>query len=145
MKWIFGLALSLSAIFMSAVPASAAAPDVTGKWHFVLDTPGGDRESDAEFLVDSGKVTGKYGKADVAGTFKDGKMDLAFTIETEEAGNGTLKLVGQEDLRPACQGSGDRGPLHLAAREFRRPMVEPMPEPHPLQERPGLGPDRLPL
>ncbi len=97
MKWIFGLALSLSAIFMSAVPASAAAPDVTGKWHFVLDTPGGDRESDAEFLVDSGKVTGKYGKADVAGTFKDGKMDLAFTIETEEAGNGTLKLVGTVD------------------------------------------------
>jgi hypothetical protein len=82
---------------MSASPALAAAPDVTGKWHFVLDTPGGDRESDAEFQVDGGKVTGKYGKADVAGTFKDGKIDLAFTIETEEAGTGTLKIVGAID------------------------------------------------
>jgi hypothetical protein len=97
MKWIAVLALSICAIFMSAAPASAAAPDVTGKWHFVLDTPGGDRESDADFQVDGDKVTGKYGKADVAGTFKDGKMDLAFTIETEEAGTGTLKLAGTVD------------------------------------------------
>ena len=42
-------------------------------------------------------IAGKYGKADVAGTYKDGKIDLAFTIDTEEAGTGTLKIVGALD------------------------------------------------
>ena len=97
MKWIAVFALSVCAVFMNAGVASAAVPDVTGNWHFVLDTPGGDRESDAEFHLDGDKVTGKYGKADVAGTYKDGKIDLAFAIETEEAGTGTLKLLGSID------------------------------------------------
>src|SRR3569833_4108642 len=44
---------------------------IAGKWHFVLATPGGDREVDADFAVDDdGNVTGKWGNADVAGTYK---------------------------------------------------------------------------
>ena len=97
MKSIAVLALSICAMLMNSRPASAAVSDPTGNWHFVLDTPGGDRESDAVFTLDGEKVTGKYGKADVAGTYQDGKIDLAFTIDTEEAGTGTLKIVGALD------------------------------------------------
>jgi hypothetical protein len=91
---------SMFALVMSAqttpAPAPAAKPaDINGGWHFVLDTPGGDRPTDATLQVDAdGKVTGKYGKADVAGTYTDGKMELAFPIDTDEAGSGTLKLSG---------------------------------------------------
>jgi hypothetical protein len=97
MRWFAVFALSIFTVMINAGPARAAGADLTGSWHFVLDTPGGDRESDADFHIDGDKVTGKYGKADVAGTYKEGKMDLAFTIETEEAGTGTLKLVGTLD------------------------------------------------
>ena len=77
---------------------AAAAPEITGKWHFVLDTPGGDRPTDAEFHVDAdNKVTGTYGKAPVAGTYADKKLVLSFTIDTDEAGSGTLKLSGVFD------------------------------------------------
>ncbi len=96
----FGIVIALGTLaLLCSTPAmrgqTAAKPaDITGQWHFVLDTPGGDRESDADFHLDGDKVTGKYGKADVAGTYTDGKMDLAFTIETDEAGTGTIKFKG---------------------------------------------------
>ena len=39
----------------------AAEPDtVTGKWHFVFDTEGGDRTFDSVFDQSAGKVTGKW-------------------------------------------------------------------------------------
>ncbi len=100
MKRAISLTIGLVALLLisSSLPAQTAkAADLTGQWHFVLDTPGGDRPSDADFKVDDGKVTGKYGKSDAAGTFADGKMDLAFPIETDEAGAGTLKLNGTLD------------------------------------------------
>src|SRR5450432_4367425 len=75
-----------------------ADPDVTGKWHFVLDTPGGDRDVEAEFIVNDGKVTGKWGPADVAGTYADGKLTLAFPFTSEEAGDtATMKITGKLD------------------------------------------------
>jgi hypothetical protein len=75
-----------------------ADPDIAGKWHFVLDTPGGDREVDAEFMVDGGKVTGKWGTTDVAGTYSDGKLTLAFPFTSEEAGDtATMKVTGKLD------------------------------------------------
>ena len=70
---------------------------VVGKWHFLLDTPGGDRPFDADFKLDGDKVSGKWGDADVKGTFSDGKLNLEFVINTEEAGSGTLKLKGTLD------------------------------------------------
>ena len=33
------------------------------------------------------------------------------------------RLVGQQQARPVRQGAGDRHPLHLAARQLRRPMI----------------------
>jgi flagellar basal body rod protein FlgG len=83
----------------NAQTANASNAGINGKWHFVMDTPGGDREMDAEFTVDAdGKVTGKYGITDVAGTYKDGKLDLNFQMTSEESGQtAALKLVGKLD------------------------------------------------
>lgn len=77
----------------------AAAATIGGKWHFVLATEGGDREIDSELAVDKdGNVTGKWGNAAVAGTFMDGKLNLAFSMTPEETGEtGTLKITGKLD------------------------------------------------
>ncbi len=74
-----------------------AAPktDISGKWHFVLQTEGGDREREATFQQEGTKVTGKWADADVRGTIENGKLDLAFPMTTEEVGEGTLKIKGQ--------------------------------------------------
>jgi len=80
----------------TATPQHSA---IDGKWHFVMDTPGGDREMEAEFAVDAdGKVTGKYGTTDVAGTFKDGHLLLDFQMTSEESGEtAALKIDGKLD------------------------------------------------
>jgi len=99
------LFLLAAAAMLWAVPGQQAAPTtqtaggIDGKWHFVLDTPGGDREMDAEFAVDGdGKVTGKFADATVAGTYKDGQMDLEFSMTSEESGEtAPLKLTGKLD------------------------------------------------
>ena len=79
---------------LSPVSASPKA-DISGKWHFVLQTEGGDREKEATFQQAGNKVTGKWDDADVQGTFDDGKLDLEFPVTTEEVGKGTLILKGQ--------------------------------------------------
>jgi hypothetical protein len=69
---------------------------VAGKWHFVLDTEGGDRTSDPVFQQDGEQVTGKWGNSDVKGTFTAGKLlNLEFPMNSEEAGPGTLKIKGE--------------------------------------------------
>jgi hypothetical protein len=100
MKFITTLALGLFCIALGS-PASFAqgAATIDGKWHFVLDTPGGDREVDSEFAVDKdGKVTGTWGTAAVAGTFADGKLNMSFTITSDEAGEtAPIKITGKLD------------------------------------------------
>jgi hypothetical protein len=72
------------------------AADISGKWNFQLETDGGPREASPTFRLDGTKVSGKWEKADVKGTFVDDKLDLAFALTSEEAGmTGTLKIVGQ--------------------------------------------------
>jgi len=76
--------------------AGAASSDITGKWHFVFQTEGGDRENDADFKLQGDQVTGKWNSADVKGTFKDGDLNLAFPYTSDEAGmTATLKLKGK--------------------------------------------------
>jgi hypothetical protein len=79
---------------------------IDGKWHFVLDTPGGDRELEAEFAVDAdGKVTGQFGQTPVAGTFKDGQLALAFSFTAEETGEtAEMKINGKVDDTAALVG-----------------------------------------
>lgn len=86
--------------------AQAQDTGINGKWHFVLETPGGDREVDADFTVDGdGNVTGKWGNSDVAGTYKDGKLALDFQFTSEEAGaTASMKIDGKLDDTAALAG-----------------------------------------
>ncbi|HEY7212421.1 MAG TPA: hypothetical protein VH477_19250 [Bryobacteraceae bacterium] len=95
LRAIFFLAvLSVSGLVLAAGPTQST--DISGKWHFVYQTEGGERENDAMFKLEGDQVTGKYGDADVKGTFKDGDLDLAFPYNSDEAGmTATLKMKGK--------------------------------------------------
>jgi hypothetical protein len=89
-------------IAFTSMPFARAADSATvaGKWHFVLDTEGGDREFDSIFEQSAEKVTGKWAISDerkdgdaVAGTFADKQLTLEFPIQSE-VGPGTIKLKG---------------------------------------------------
>lgn len=77
-----------------AAAVSGNMVELPGKWHFVLETDGGPREVDAEFTLEGEKVGGKWGDAEVKGTFADGKLALEFPLNSAEAGQGTLKITG---------------------------------------------------
>jgi len=81
--------------YMQSTGMQKPAVTVAGKWHFVLDTQGGDRIVEAHFEQNGKNVTGNFGKDDVKGTFADGKLNLDFPVNSEEAGPGTLKLTGE--------------------------------------------------
>jgi len=100
-------AVAMVGFIMGHQTTTAQSSGIDGKWHFVMDTPGGDREMDATFAVDAGgKVTGKFGETAVAGTFKDGQMALDFPMTSEESGEtAALKLVGKLDDTAALVGT----------------------------------------
>lgn len=85
----------LAGLGAMTAPSAVAQSDVSGKWHFVLDTEGGDRTADPVFQLNGDQVTGKWATADVKGTFSDGKLNLAFPYNSDEAGEGTLKIKGE--------------------------------------------------
>jgi hypothetical protein len=74
---------------------SADTATVTGKWHFVLDTEGGDRDVESTLQQDGNQVTGKWSTGDVKGTFADGKLNLEFSMVSEEGGPGNVKITGE--------------------------------------------------
>ena len=78
----------------NAAKGTNTAPTLNGKWHFVLDTPGGDRELDAKLQQYGDQVTGKWGAADVKGTFTEGKLALEFPFNSDEGGAGTMTIKG---------------------------------------------------
>ena len=86
-------AAALASLILLVATLSAAG-DISGNWHFVLQTPGGEREADASFQVDGGQVTGKFADTEVKGSFKDGALDLAFPFNSAEAGGGTMNIKG---------------------------------------------------
>jgi hypothetical protein len=94
MKYVM-LTVVMTCLALLSPLGAAAKADISGKWHFVLQTQGGDREREATFQQAGNKVTGKWDDADVQGTFEDGKLDLEFPVTSEEAGKGTLILKGQ--------------------------------------------------
>lgn len=63
----------------------------------MLDTPGGDREVDSEFKVSDGQVTGTWGTQPAVGTYRDGKVVLDFAFNSDEAGQGQMKINGTVD------------------------------------------------
>ena len=82
-----------------AAPAAGQDQRINGKWHFVFDTGGGDRDFSAEFTVDAqGNVTGTWEKAPATGTYKDGHLLMVFDVTSEEANEtAPLHLDGQMD------------------------------------------------
>jgi hypothetical protein len=91
-----GRASAQAAWTQQSQPAAETA-DISGKWHFVYNTDGGDREANAVFKLDGNQVSGKWESGtDVKGTYKDGDLDLAFPYNSEEAGmTATLKMKGK--------------------------------------------------
>lgn len=90
------LAIIATLAFPFALPqAKAQSTDISGSWHFVIQTEGGERTADPKFQLEGQNVTGKWDKADVKGTFINGVLDLAFPYTSEEAGPGTLKIKGE--------------------------------------------------
>ncbi|MGA8087145.1 MAG: hypothetical protein WCA10_07555 [Terracidiphilus sp.] len=106
MKKILVIAASMVCLVMGRPIAHAQDVGINGKWHFVLETPGGDREVDADLAVDAdGNVTGKWGNADVAGIYKDGKLALEFQFTSEEVGaTAPMKIDGKLDDTAALTG-----------------------------------------
>ena len=82
-----------------AAPAAGQDQRINGKWHFVFDTGGGDRDFSAEFSVDAqGNVTGTWEKAPATGTYKDGHLLMVFDVTSDEANEtAPLHLDGQMD------------------------------------------------
>ena len=70
------------------------ATNVSGKWHFVLQTEDGERVIEPTFQQDGDKITGKWRDSDVKGTFSNGKLDVEFSVNSEEVGPGIMKLKG---------------------------------------------------
>jgi hypothetical protein len=104
---VIAAALALIVIGRPTVQAQDTPSNgVNGKWHFVLETPGGERDVDADFTVDNdGNVTGKWGNADVAGTWKEGKLALSFQFTSDEAGvTDAMKIDGKLDETAALGG-----------------------------------------
>src|SRR5258708_37813326 len=101
------IAVAVGCLLIGRPLADAQNAGVNGKWHFVLSTPGGDREAEAEFAVDAdGKGTGKFGSTDVAGTYKDGQLDLEFQFTSDEAGvTAAMKMSGKRDEPSALDGN----------------------------------------
>lgn len=94
--FVLFLAVAFCTVFCFA-PSSAAqtGADITGKWHFVLQTQDGERTFDPTFTLDGDKVGGKWDNSDVKGTFTGGKLNLSFETNSAEVGPGTLKITGQ--------------------------------------------------
>lgn len=88
--------LAVVALLFSFKTVSASDP-ITGKWTFLFDTGDGEKEVVADLKLDGDKVGGKFaGKADVKGTFKDQKIDLAFPFDYEEGNiSDILKITGK--------------------------------------------------
>jgi hypothetical protein len=106
LKKIMVIAAAMVCLVVGRPIAHAQDAGINGKWHFVLETPGGDREVDADLTVDAdGNVTGKWGNADVAGTYKEGKLALEFQFTSEEVGaTAAMKIDGKIDDTAALAG-----------------------------------------
>ena len=141
MKKFLVIAAAMVCLVMGLPIAQAQDMGINGKWHFVLATPGGDREVDADFTVDAdGNVTGKWGNSDVAGTYKDGKLALDFQFTSEEVGaTAAMKLDGKVDDTAALAGDwafSEYNGTYKATRPVEAaptptPVSAPAPDPKP--------------
>lgn len=134
MKKFLVVIAAMVALVMGNPFAHAQDQGVNGKWHFVLETPGGERENDSIFSVDKdGVVTGKFGDTDVAGTFKGGELNLNFDFTSPEAGTtAPMKIVGKVDETGALIGTWEFSEYNGTFKAVRpAPAPAPVPPPPP--------------
>lgn len=137
MKKLFVLAAAVVCLVMGSSYVHAQDAGINGKWHFVLATPGGDREVDADLTVDNdGNVTGKWGPADVAGTYKEGKMALKFQFTSDEVGT-TADMSLDGKLNDAGALAGDWAfSEYNGTFEAKRPDATPAAAPASTEPKP---------
>ena len=88
--------LAFFAPAQTPVPTATQAGDISGAWHFVNMADDGPHEVEASLKLASGQVTGKWGTADVKGTFQDGQLDMEFPFAYAEGGlTGSMHLKGK--------------------------------------------------
>jgi hypothetical protein len=96
MKSLVAFLAAVLCVAIAYSPAKAGSTDnLTGKWHFVLETDDGERIFEPTFHLEGDQVTGKWGESDVKGTFANEQLDLEFPANSEEVGPGTLKIKGK--------------------------------------------------
>jgi hypothetical protein len=97
----FFAAFAVLAFIWTPLGRTSQSDSISGKWHFVFDTPGGDRVFDSVLEQTDDKVTGKWAVGEghdgdpIAGTYTAKKLNLEFTANSPEVGPGTMKLKGQ--------------------------------------------------
>lgn len=133
MKKFLVMAVAVVCIVLGRPYANAQDAGVNGKWHFVLETPGGDREVDADFTVDGdGNVTGKWGNSDVAGTYKEGKLALNFQFTSEEVGTtAAMRIDGKLDDTAALAGDWAFSEYNGTFKAMRPAAPAPAADPKP--------------
>jgi hypothetical protein len=74
------------------------AASVDGKWHFVFETPLGNRESDIEIATQGERALAKTAKQEYNGTFKDDVLDVAGETHSQEGDvTAELRIKGKLD------------------------------------------------
>ena len=110
------------AVLLLTLPLAAQTPAPTGglagNWHFMLNAQDGVHEIDASLKVAEGKVTGKWGPSDVAGSFTGGQFDLTFPFDYNQGSmSGSMHLKGKLDgdkLNGAWEFAGYNGDFAAA-------------------------------
>ncbi len=141
MKRFLATAAAMAFLVMGNPGAHSQDTGINGKWTFVLETPGGERDVPVTIAVDAdGKVTGKFVDTDITGTFKDGKLDLNFQFTSDEAGEtAAMKITGKLDETAAIVGDWEfssyngtfKGTRPSAAPPADAPPATPPPPPPP--------------
>ena len=147
MKKILVIAAAMVCLVMGRPIVQAQDAGINGKWHFVLQTPGGEREVDADLAVDAdGNVTGKWGNADVAGSYKDGKLALDFQFTAEEVGaTAAMKIDGKLDDTAGLAGDWAFSEYNGTYKATRpSPDAAPAAAPAPAQDPKPSPPDPKP-
>jgi hypothetical protein len=95
-----------------AFTALLAAADVAGAWTFVMETPGGERRAEVVMNLDGETVTGTWDSTPLKGTFRDGRLELAFPMSSPEAEmTATLTVSGtlKDDVLTGTWSFGEYG------------------------------------
>jgi len=108
--------VALLFLFTAATSLAAqtpAAPDITGKWAFTVNTDAGSGTPTVTFTQKGDSLSGHYssqvlGEHDFKGTLKDGKVAFAFSADVEGQ-QFTMSFSGTMDGADGMKGSVDLG------------------------------------